>query len=221
MKKQVNIQMNKQLENLLIHNVSIKIKQKYIYNIIKRVFDIIFAFLLFPFAVIILSIVGILVKIDSKGPIFYRQSRCGLNGKIFVITKIRSMVIDAESNGVAKWATKDDPRITRMGKIIRKTRIDELPQLFNVVMGDLSFVGPRPERPELTVQFSHDIPHFINRVLVKPGLTGLAQVNGGYEMNAEEKLVYDEKYILSRSIRLDAIILFKTVWVVISGHGAY
>lgn len=212
--------MKKQLENLLKYNASLTVEEKKIYEIIKRIFDILFMILISPFALVIIVIFGILVKIDSPGPIFYRQSRCGLNGRIFTITKIRSMEIGAEKNG-AQWATKNDPRITRMGKIIRKTRIDELPQLINVLVGDLSFVGPRPERPELTIQFSEDIPNFIERVLVKPGLTGLAQINGGYEMDAEEKLVYDVKYIKMRSLWLDLKILFFTVWVVISGHGAY
>lgn len=184
-------------------------------------FDIIFALILAPISLIIIIIFGVLVKIETPGSVFYRQTRCGKNGKEFMIVKIRSMYIDAEKKGGAQWAIKDDPRITKVGNVIRKIRIDELPQLINVLKGDLSFVGPRPERPELVLEFSKIIPNFIDRNLVKPGLTGLAQVSGGYEMTPAEKLKWDIRYINKRSIISDLLILFKTIKVVLTGSGAY
>ena len=129
------------------------------------------------------------------------------------------MRTDAEKFG-AQWAEKDDPRITKVGKFIRKTRIDEIPQLFNILRGDMGIIGPRPERPMFTVQFDEKIPGFINRLSVKPGLTGWAQVNGGYEATPAEKLEDDLYYIKNRSFLLDMKIIFKTVGVVLTGHGA-
>ena len=129
------------------------------------------------------------------------------------------MRIDAEKNG-AQWAQKNDPRITKVGNFIRKTRIDEIPQLLNILKGDMGLIGPRPERPELTYQFNEEIPGFINRLVVKPGLTGWAQVNGGYEISPQEKLVWDLDYIKNRSILMDIKIILRTVKVVITGEGA-
>ena len=133
--------------------------------------------------------------------------------------KLRSMRTDAEKFG-AQWAEKNDPRITKVGKFIRKTRIDEIPQLFNILKGDMSIIGPRPERPEFTQEFNEEIPGFINRLAVKPGLTGWAQINGGYDITPQEKLVEDIYYIENRSILLDFKIILKTVKVVLTGHGA-
>ena len=130
------------------------------------------------------------------------------------------MKTDAEKIGGAQWAEKDDPRITKIGRFIRKTRIDELPQLVNILKGDMSLIGPRPERPELTYEFEQDIPGFIDRLLVKPGLTGWAQVNGGYDITPAEKLVLDLEYINNRSIMLDMKIILKTAKVVLTGDGA-
>ena len=129
------------------------------------------------------------------------------------------MRTDAEKNG-PRWAAKNDPRVTRVGKFIRKTRIDELPQLINILRGDMSLIGPRPERPVFTEKFDKEIPGFKKRLLVKPGLTGWAQVNGGYEMTPAEKFELDMFYIQNQSFKMDMQILFRTVWVVVSGNGA-
>ena len=156
---------------------------------------------------------------EDKGPIIYKQERVGKHGKLFNVYKLRSMRVDAEKYG-AQWAQNNDPRILKVGNFIRKTRIDEIPQLFNILKGDMSIVGPRPERPMFTMQFNDDIDGFINRLLVKPGLTGWAQVNGGYEMTPEGKLKWDLDYIQSRNIFIDIRIIFKTIKVVLTGDGA-
>ena len=164
-------------------------------------------------------IFGIAVKLDSPGPVFYTQERVGKGGRRFKVIKLRSMIRDAEKNG-AQWAEKDDPRVTRVGRFIRKTRIDELPQFINVLRGDMSIIGPRPERPEFVIEFNEHIPGFIERLCVRPGLTGWAQVNGGYEITPEEKLALDLYYIENRNPKLDLLILVKTLQVVFTGHGA-
>ncbi|NLA84778.1 MAG: sugar transferase, partial [Clostridiales bacterium] len=146
--------------------------------------------------------------------------RVGKNGRVYTMYKLRSMYENAEENG-AQWAEEDDPRVTKVGKFIRRTRLDELPQLFNVLKGDMSLVGPRPERPIFTYQFNEQIPGFINRLQVKPGLTGWAQVNGGYKLTPAEKLEYDLYYIENRTIWLDIKIMLKTIMVVLTGKGAW
>lgn len=150
---------------------------------------------------------------------FYMQERVGKDGRLFRVVKLRSMVNDAEKNG-AQWAEKDDPRVTRVGRFIRKTRIDELPQLINVLLGDMSIIGPRPERPKFVMEFNEQIPGFIERLCVKPGLTGWAQVNGGYDVKPAEKLALDLYYIENRSVKLDILIMIKTICVMFSGSGA-
>lgn len=185
----------------------------------KRLMDILLCVIGLIFGIPIMLIAGIAIKIDSKGPIMYKQKRMGKNGKVFTMYKLRSMHMDAEKNG-AKWADKDDPRVTRVGEFIRKTRIDELPQFFNIIKGDMSIVGPRPERPMFTYKFNEDIPGFINRLQVKPGLTGWAQVNGGYNVTPKKKWEKDMYYIENQSILMDIKILFKTVVVVFTGDGA-
>lgn len=167
----------------------------------------------------VILIFSILIVLESPGSPFYLQERLGLNGKRFRVIKLRSMRNDAEKNG-AKWAEKNDPRVTKIGLFIRKTRIDELPQLFNILKGEMSLVGPRPERPIFTEKFERDIPGFKKRLEVKPGLTGWAQVNGGYEVTPKEKLNLDVYYINHASIILDFKIIIKTVRVVITGDGA-
>ncbi|WP_052186810.1 sugar transferase [Thermoactinomyces sp. Gus2-1] len=161
-----------------------------IYPIFKRAFEIVFSVALLLFTLPVLVLTMIAIKLESPGPVFYKQERVGLNGKRFEIIKLRSMRTDAEKNG-PQWAAKNDPRVTRVGKFIRKTRIDELPQLINILRGDMSLIGPRPERPVFTEKFDKEIPGFKKRLLVKPGLTGWAQVNGGYEMTPAEKFELD------------------------------
>lgn len=194
--------------------------EKLIYSIYKRMLDILASIIGLIIGIPLIAIFGLLVKMEDRGPIFYKQERLGKNLKVFYIYKIRSMRVDAEKIGGAQWAQKDDPRITKTGKFIRKTRIDEIPQLFNILKGDMSLIGPRPERPELTYKFEKEIPGFIKRLTVKPGLTGLAQVNGGYEITPNEKLKWDLIYIKNRNIIMDMKIILKTVRVVFTGDGA-
>ncbi|MEG2789546.1 MAG: exopolysaccharide biosynthesis polyprenyl glycosylphosphotransferase [Romboutsia sp.] len=206
--------------NELDYQEIVKVKDKKFYSIYKRILDIILSIFGLIIGIPLVIIFGIIVKIEDKGPIFYNQKRLGLNGNVFYIYKIRSMKIDAEQLSGAQWAQQNDPRITKVGKFIRKTRIDEIPQLINILVGDMSIIGPRPERPELTYEFNKNIPGFINRLAVKPGLTGWAQVNGGYEISPEEKLHYDLEYINNRSVLMDIKIIIKTFKVVVTGDGA-
>jgi exopolysaccharide biosynthesis polyprenyl glycosylphosphotransferase len=189
------------------------------YFSIKHVADkllaVIALIILFP----IVFLVAVAIKVESKGPIFYFQERVGLDGKIFKVIKLRSMRNDAEING-AQWAQTNDPRVTRVGDFIRKTRIDEIPQFINILKGEMSLIGPRPERPMFTDIFNKEIPGFRNRLLVKPGLTGWAQVNGGYEISPKEKLIFDMYYINNIGIILELVIIFKTIKVVFTGNGA-
>jgi exopolysaccharide biosynthesis polyprenyl glycosylphosphotransferase len=188
----------------------------------KRIVDIWVSF----FVLIIFSpiwiLVALLIKLESRGPVFYRQERVGKDGRIFLIYKFRSMVQDAEKRTGPVWAGKDDPRVTRIGKIIRKLRIDEIPQFINVLDGDMSLVGPRPERPFFVEKFKKELPLYDRRLKVRPGITGWAQVNGGYDMSIDDvkkKLQYDLFYIENMSLRLDLRILFNTVFVVLTGKG--
>jgi sugar transferase (PEP-CTERM system associated) len=167
--------------------------------------------------------VAIAIKIDSPGPVLYSQIRVGQHNKRIRIYKFRSMCADAEKNGDAVWAVKDDPRITRVGNFIRKTRIDELPQLFNILTGELEIVGPRPERPEFVEKLQAQIPYYALRHTVKPGLTGWAQVMFHYSGTideSKEKLQYDLFYIKNMSVRLDLLIIFHTMKIVLLGRGA-
>ena len=195
------------------------VKGGVIFDFYQRVLNILLSLIGLAIGIPLVIIFGIRIKIEDNGPITYKQERLGKGGKRFYIYKLRSMRTDAEKFG-AQWAEKDDPRITKVGRFIRKTRIDEIPQLFNILKGDMSLIGPRPERPQFTEQFNREIPGFINRLAVKPGLTGWAQVNGGYDMTPAEKLVEDIYYIKNRSVLLDFKIIFKTVAVVLTGDGA-
>lgn len=189
------------------------------YPLFKRSFEIVFSIALLLFTLPVLVLTMIAIKLESPGSVFYKQERVGLNGKKINIIKLRSMRSDAEKNG-PQWASRNDPRVTQVGKFIRKTRIDELPQLINILRGDMSLIGPRPERPVFTEQFDKEIPGFKKRLLVKPGLTGWAQVNGGYEATPAEKFELDMYYIRNQSFKIDMQILLRTVWVVVSGSGA-
>ena len=193
--------------------------------ITKRLFDVVASLLVlsvtWPF--MIAAAAAIFLESGCRGPIFYHQVRVGENWRLFQLSKFRSMRVDAEADGVARWAQKNDGRVTTVGAFIRKTRIDELPQLFNVLKGDMSFVGPRPERPVFVEQLSAQIPFYSERHRVKPGITGWAQISYAYgasEEDAVHKLQYDLYYVKNYSLFLDLLILLQTVEVVLWGRGA-
>ena len=186
---------------------------------IKRAIDLVLSIVLLFLTFPIMFIFAIVIVIDSPGNPIYSQVRVGKMGKLIKIYKLRSMCKNAEKNG-AQWADKDDDRITNVGKFIRKTRIDELPQLINVVKGEMSFIGPRPERPEFVELFSSEIIGFEQRCLVTPGLTGLAQIQGGYDLTPQQKLKYDMKYIHKGSLMMELYISIRTLMVVITGEGS-
>jgi sugar transferase (PEP-CTERM system associated) len=188
---------------------------------IKKVLDIFLAGIILVIALPVMILTAALIKLESKGAVFYIQKRVGLDEKIFSLFKFRSMLVDAEGNG-AVWAQENDPRLTRVGKMIRKCRIDELPQLWNVLKRDMSFVGPRPERPEFVNFLQKSIPYYMLRHSVKPGITGWAQVNYRYGdslEDAQEKLQFDLYYIKNESFILDLHIMLRTVRVVLFGIG--
>ena len=164
-------------------------------------------------------IIALLVTLDSPGSPIFKQERLGLLGKPFIIYKFRSMRLDAEVNG-PQWADEQDPRCTHFGQILRRTRLDELPQFYNILRGDMSFVGPRPERAYFYGEFEKYIPGFSNRLIVVPGLTGYAQVNGGYSLKPEEKIIYDMEYIERRSVLMDVKCIIKTVSLIFTHEGA-
>jgi exopolysaccharide biosynthesis polyprenyl glycosylphosphotransferase len=169
----------------------------------------------------VMAIVAVAIRLDSKGPVIYRQRRVGMRGKYFYVLKFRSMQTNAEQDGV-QWAAVDDPRVTTVGKYLRKFRLDELPQFINVLRGDMSFVGPRPERPEFVDKLQMQIPYYDERHSVRPGITGWAQVQYSYGASTEDayrKLEYDLFYLKHMSIMFDIAIIFHTVRTMISGHG--
>lgn len=196
-----------------------KVRQKKLYLAAKRVFDIVFSALGLLILAIPMAIIALVIVIESPGGAIFKQERLGKDGKPFVIYKFRTMNHDAEVNG-PKWADKEDKRCTRVGAFLRKTRLDELPQLWNILVGDMSFVGPRPERQYFYEQFEKYIVGFSNRLIVTPGLTGYAQVNGGYELAPEEKIIYDMEYIEHQSMLMDIKCIFKTVSLIFTHEGA-
>lgn len=198
--------------NWFLENISQKNKQWLL--VTKRFVDLFFAvFFGLISLVIIIPFLSLAIKLESQGPLIYKQKRVGLNGKIFTVYKFRSMAQDAEKNG-AQWSQAGDQRITRVGRFIRKTRLDEIPQFFNIIKGNMSFVGPRPERPEFVEQLKKEIPFYNERHLIKPGLSGWAQINypyGASVEDAKEKLKYDLFYIKNQSLALDISIILKTI----------
>lgn len=185
----------------------------------KRAFDVVVALIAMIVLLGPMTIIGAWVWLDSKGPAIFRQERLGKDGVPFTMYKFRTMYINAEENG-PRWAKPDDERCTKLGRMLRKTRLDELPQLVNIIKGDMSFVGPRPERRCFYDIFETYIPGFHLRMMVRPGLTGHAQVNGGYDLLPEEKIVYDMEYISNRCWKMDIQCLLKTVKVVLTRDGS-
>lgn len=186
------------------------------YEIGKRLFDFSFALFLFIILLIPMIIIAVFVRLDSPGRPIYKQTRLGINQRPFTIYKFRTMYITAEIDG-PRWAKPNDSRNTKIGRVLRHSHLDELPQLVNIIAGQMSFVGPRPERPEFYDVFETYIDGFRQRTLVKPGLTGWAQVNGGYELLPEEKILFDLEYIKKRSILMDLKCVLKT-FAVVFGH---
>ena len=192
-------------------------------DVAKRLFDIVCSCLLLAMAAPLLVLTAVCIALESRGPIFYRQERVGQDGKAFSVLKFRSMRVDAEENGTPQWATTKDARVTRVGAVIRRYRLDEFPQLVNVLKGEMSLVGPRPERPFFVGQLTAQIPFYALRHTVKPGVTGWAQVRYEYGASVEdalEKLQYDLYYVKNHSLSLDLRVLVETVGVVLSGRGA-
>lgn len=197
------------------------IDNKKLYFFLKRINDILFSFLLIIFTLPILVITAFLIKLEDGGPIFYSQIRSGLKNKPYKIFKLRSMIVNAEKDG-PQWSFINDSRLTRVGKVIRSLRIDEIPQLLSVIKGDMSLIGPRPERPIFIENLSKEIPHYSLRNEIKPGLSGWAQVNypyGSSTLDAINKLSYDIYYLKKISLTLDLLIFFKTIRIVFNAKG--
>lgn len=192
---------------LLTREYALKAEQR----IVKRLIDIICALILLVIASPFMLVTAIVIKAYDKGPVLYKQIRCTINAKEFYILKFRSMRVDAEKDGVARLASKNDDRITPVGKFIRAVRIDELPQLFNILKGDMSFIGPRPERPEIIAQYTEEMPEFVFRMKVKAGLAGYAQVYGKYNTTPYDKLKLDLTYIENYSVWLDLKLMLLTL----------
>jgi sugar transferase (PEP-CTERM system associated) len=192
-------------------------------RVYKRVFDVFFSVITIILVAPLIPLIALMIKLDSRGPVFFRQLRVGAKEKQFVLYKFRTMREDAESTTGAVWSQKNDPRITRIGRFLRKARLDEIPQLYNVLRGDMSFIGPRPERPEFIEALKELIPYYSERHFVKPGITGWAQVKYSYGSSIEdtiEKLRYDLFYIKHVSLFFDLLIIMETIKVVMFGRGA-
>ncbi|MDO5576297.1 MAG: sugar transferase, partial [Fibrobacter sp.] len=191
---------------------------------IKRLMDIVVSFLVLSIGLPLWVLVGAVIKLTSKGPAIFKQVRVGQNGKNFTMYKFRSMAQDAEKISGPKWATENDPRITPVGRFIRKTRLDEIPQFINVLKGEMSLVGPRPERPFFVEQLKVEIPWYVRRIKMKPGITGWAQVKHKYDSSIEDvkqKVMYDLYYFENMSVSLDLKIMLRTILVVFTGKGAH
>lgn len=197
--------------------MSAESSDKLYYIITKTIIDYIAAVILLIILSPLFLVISIVIALDSKGPVIYTQERLGKDGRSYMMYKFRSMCEDAEKGG-AQWADEDDPRATKVGRFLRKKRLDELPQLINVLRHEMSFVGPRPERSIFRDEFIKTIPDFDKRLAVLPGITGFAQVSGGYDLSPSEKLVYDLAYIEKRCIRLDVIIVLRTFKVMFFSH---
>jgi sugar transferase (PEP-CTERM system associated) len=192
-------------------------------RLFKRLLDLVLSVLVTALSLPLLPWIALAIKLESRGPVLFSQERVGENGRHFVLYKFRSMQTDAEAATGPVFAGANDPRVTRVGKILRATRLDELPQLINVLRGEMSFVGPRPERPFFVQQYAKDIPYYTQRLSVEPGLTGWAQVNypyGATREDAVEKLRLDLYYIKNMSLLLDLLILLKTVKIALLGRGS-
>jgi exopolysaccharide biosynthesis polyprenyl glycosylphosphotransferase len=191
---------------------------------LKRLLDILISLLILIVSLPVILIFSIAIKIDSNGTVFFKQERIGMNNKIFKIIKFRSMYKDAEKHTGPVWSQKNDPRVTRVGRILRRLRIDEIPQMYNVLKGEMSLVGPRPERPFFVEKLSTEIPYYKRRLKVRPGITGWAQVKHKYDESIEDvkiKLRYDLFYIENMSLRMDIKIMIRTMFVVLFGKGHY
>ena len=197
-----------------------EVKSKPFYAFVKRTMDIVCSLVALLVFMLPMIVIAILIKLDSEGDALYFQERLGFNGKKFNIIKFRTMCSNAEEAGIQWSSGEDDTRITALGKMLRKTRLDELPQLWCILKGDMSLVGPRPEREVYYIEFEKYIHGFSERLKVKPGLTGHAQINGGYDLKPEEKIIYDVEYIKERSLWFDLKIIFGTVKVVFTHKGA-
>ncbi len=198
-------------------------RQNWARNVVKRSLDLVASTMLLLVTFPLMLATALAIRLDSPGPVFYWQTRVGMGNRPFDVCKFRSMRQDAESNGVAQWATGNDDRVTRVGRFIRKFRIDELPQVINVFKGEMSFVGPRPERPVFVDQLSTQIPYFLARHSIRPGITGWAQVRypyGASVHDAREKLQYDLYYLKNHTLFMDMVIIIETVGVVLFGRGA-
>ncbi len=202
-----------------VQKTEYKVNNKKGYLIPKRIFDLVFSLLALLVLLLPMAIVALLIRLESPGPVIYKQERLGKNGKPFMMYKFRSMRNDAEKNG-PQWAKIGDPRCTKVGKVIRVWHIDELPQLWNVVLGDMTIVGPRPEREFFYQEFEKEIPGFRDRLLVDQGLTCIAQVNGCYDLTPAGRLEYDVEYIQKQSLWTDFKCVLKTFVVLFNHKGA-
>jgi len=192
------------------------------YVLFKRVLDLALIVIFSPIIIPLMLVTAVIIKLESKGPIFFWQQRVGLHGKSFNMLKFRSMTIDSEDAG-SQFAQNDDKRVTSFGRIIRKMRIDEIPQLWNIIRGDMSLIGPRPEQVSFVEKFEKTIPRYSSRHIVRPGITGLAQVEQGYvddENGTRTKLIYDLHYIENLSFKMDMKIIGKTIYTMATGFGA-